>query len=94
MKRRSIVADCDPFQQAAVAAIEIGPGMNGAAVIPDKNVARLPPMRIHELLILGVIAQFIKQRAAFSVRQLQDAIRHQATHEQRLTAGLRNRPDS
>src|SRR4051812_14448405 len=77
----------DAAQQAALGGIEIGAGVQRAAIVPDQEIARPPDMLIDELRLLLMVEERGEQAPALLLRYALDLARHQAVDEQRLAAG-------
>src|SRR5260221_14629022 len=67
---------------------EVGPGMDGAAVVPHQEVAQLPDMLVDELAPLPDRVELLQDRVALPDTDAFDARRHQAVDEQRFAAGV------
>ena len=73
---------------AAAVAGEAVAAMHGAAVVPDDQIADLPPLGPGELVARGMRPELVQQRLALLQRQRRDVGAEAAAEEQRLAPGL------
>ena len=65
--------------------------VNGAAVIPEKEVVILPVMAIDKLWLCAVSEKEFEQFAAFCLREIDDAGGETFVHKKRFSPGFRMR---
>ena len=90
MLNRPLAAGHEAVHAAAAVAGEAVAAVHGAAVVPDDQIADLPPLGPGELVARGVRPELVQQRLALFERQRRDVGAEAAPEEQRLAPGLRD----
>ena len=80
--------DSAAAKQAALLLRKIGPGMDGAAVIPHQKITELPHVLKDEFAPLTDVIKLVEDRIALLGAHALDAGRHQPIDEQCLAAGI------
>jgi hypothetical protein len=84
----AVTRDDVASQHAPLLIAEISAGVQGAAVIPQNEVAHAPFMRVNELILFDMYEELVEQRAAFFLVHALDSPGHQPIDVQRLAPGV------
>src|SRR5690349_16508799 len=88
-RNRTLTANSHAPQYAPLGGVEVGSGMQRAAVVPEQQIARLPHVLVNMGGPLSMLTKLFDEAIAFLPWQTDSAVCHQAIHQQAAAASFR-----